>query len=256
MGIRMVATDLDRTLLRKDRTLSEYTVAVFRRCREKGLKIAFATSRPMSAVVNFDFCTRIAPDAATYHGGAAVYAGGVRVERNGIPPETVHRILSSAYREMGVKLAVEVDNKFYGNFVPLDMWPNIEVNLIDFDDLPMIPADKIVFTDLRPAVIESISRILPEGLYLETSEDKIGMIMNRNATKAKGVARIAEYFGIALSDIVAFGDDYNDIGMLRECGVGVAVANGIDEAKAAADEVCEDNDSDGVAKWLDKNILY
>ncbi|MFR6333535.1 MAG: HAD family hydrolase [Eisenbergiella sp.] len=51
------------------------------------------------------------------------------------------------------------------------------------------------------------------------------------------------------------GDDYNDIRMLRECGRGIAVENAISEVKEAADEICADNDRDGVAEWLERNIL-
>ena len=43
--------------------------------------------------------------------------------------------------------------------------------------------------------------------------------------------------------------------MLRDCGIGVAVANAIDEVKAVADHICDTNDNDGVAKWLEENVL-
>jgi hydroxymethylpyrimidine pyrophosphatase-like HAD family hydrolase len=52
-----------------------------------------------------------------------------------------------------------------------------------------------------------------------------------------------------------FGDDWNDIELLRECGVGGAVANAIDVCKAAADRICGDCDDDGVARWIEENIL-
>jgi hydroxymethylpyrimidine pyrophosphatase-like HAD family hydrolase len=52
------------------------------------------------------------------------------------------------------------------------------------------------------------------------------------------------------TEIAAFGDDINDMEMLQNCGVGVAMANGLDRVKAAADWVCDTNDQDGVAKWL------
>jgi hydroxymethylpyrimidine pyrophosphatase-like HAD family hydrolase len=55
--------------------------------------------------------------------------------------------------------------------------------------------------------------------------------------------------------VVAFGDDYNDVEMLSECGIGVAMGNAIDECKAVADHICGDCDDDGMAKWLEKNLL-
>ena len=61
--------------------------------------------------------------------------------------------------------------------------------------------------------------------------------------------------GIAVENIAAFGDDTNDIGMLRAAGIGVAMQNAISEVKAAADEICGECDEDGVAVWLEANAL-
>jgi len=58
-----------------------------------------------------------------------------------------------------------------------------------------------------------------------------------------------------MSEVIAFGDDNNDIEMLRECGTGVAVANAIDECKSSADHICGSCDDDGLAKWLEENVL-
>ena len=59
-----------------------------------------------------------------------------------------------------------------------------------------------------------------------------------------------------MSDIAAFGDDFNDIEILRNCGIGVAVANECEVAKSAADYVCGSNDEDGVARWIEKNMIF
>ena len=58
-----------------------------------------------------------------------------------------------------------------------------------------------------------------------------------------------------MSELAAFGDDSNDIEMLRECGAGVAVSNAIGEVRAIASRICDTNDNDGVAKWLEENVL-
>jgi len=54
---------------------------------------------------------------------------------------------------------------------------------------------------------------------------------------------------------VSFSDDYNDFDMIRECGIGVAVINALDEVKAVANYICDANENDGVAKWLEENVL-
>jgi hydroxymethylpyrimidine pyrophosphatase-like HAD family hydrolase len=97
--------------------------------------------------------------------------------------------------------------------------------------------------------------MLTNELYAIITENQLLMVMNKNARKQNAIKEIAKHFGLTLFEIAAFGDDYNDIEMLRECGFGVAVANAIDEVKAAANYVCGDCDNDGVAKWLEENLL-
>ena len=73
--------------------------------------------------------------------------------------------------------------------------------------------------------------------------------------KTTAVKALAETSGINLEDTVAFGDDQNDIEMLKLCGTGVAVANAIPEVQEAADEIMLSNDEDGVAEWLADHCL-
>ena len=87
------------------------------------------------------------------------------------------------------------------------------------------------------------------------NDGKQGLIMNRAATKWNAIQALSVHFNISTTNIAAFGDDYNDVEMLKNCVIGIAVANALDEAKMVADYVCESNDNDGVAKWLEKNVL-
>jgi len=69
------------------------------------------------------------------------------------------------------------------------------------------------------------------------------------------VKTLSEHFGINHSEVVAFGDDYNDVEMLSGCGVGVAMSNAIDECKAVTGYICGDCDDDGVAHWIIDHVL-
>ena len=96
---------------------------------------------------------------------------------------------------------------------------------------------------------------MDDGLHLKVARDGLGQIMHKDATKANAVAALARYWIIAQSEIVAFGDDLNDIDLLIYAGVGVAVANALDEVRAIAKYICDANENDGVAKWLEENVL-
>lgn len=75
------------------------------------------------------------------------------------------------------------------------------------------------------------------------------------AGKLQAIQALASSLGISLEETAAFGDDENDLDMLKACGKGIAVANALESVRAIADEVCEDNDSDGVALWLKENVI-
>lgn len=73
--------------------------------------------------------------------------------------------------------------------------------------------------------------------------------------KVQAIRELAKILNISLNEIVAFGDDKNDMEMLKMCGIGVAVDNAISDVKDIADSVTLSNDEDGVAQWLAKNVL-
>ena len=79
--------------------------------------------------------------------------------------------------------------------------------------------------------------------------------MNKNATKLNAIKQLSDLWNIDLSEMTAFGDDYNDIEMIKYCGVGVAMANAIAEVLEAADVITETNDNDGVAQYISKHVL-
>lgn len=252
--IRMIVTDLDRTLLRSDKSISEYSAGVLRRCQEQGIKVVFATARPMRTVKHF--FDNISFDAVILHNGAVIYIGDELFFNCGIEAATAKNILLSINKDRPeAALSVEIDDVFYANFDVSTIWNNTHAIQTDFTDLPDKPADKIIALVSSMEDIECFSNYLSDDLYIEMNEGKLGLIMHRSATKQNAVKALADHFGFSMNDIVAFGDDYNDLQMIRECGVGIAMENALDEIKAAADFVCDTNDNDGVAKWIKENVL-
>jgi Cof subfamily protein (haloacid dehalogenase superfamily) len=255
MSIKMIVTDLDGTLLRTEKTISDYTASVFFRCRDKGIKTVFATARPIRTVNSLNL--NIEKDATIYHNGAVITIADKIHRHIGIDPETRKRLIHDAATKFtDLRITVEIDDVLYANFDTKSVWADDTGVLTDFSDLPEIPADKIIFCTAENHIISEINKLLANDLYSVISENQILMVMKNKAQKLFAVKEIAEHYGISISDIVAFGDDYNDVDMLRECGVGVAVGNAINEAKVVADFISDTNDNDGVAKWLETNVLH
>ena len=74
-------------------------------------------------------------------------------------------------------------------------------------------------------------------------------------TKENAIRKITEVCVFGTESIIAFGDDYADIGMLQLCGTGVAMGNAIDEVKDKADVVIGSNDEDGIAVFIENEII-
>jgi len=253
-GVKMIVTDLDRTLLRTDKTISAYTARMLADCRTRGMLAAFATARPLRSARAF--VEQVTVDCQICHNGALAVMEGQKLFCHGITPSDVNSVMGQLLAMFEKpKLSVEIDDRLYANFAVDTAWNLTGAVRTDFSDLPRLPAEKIVIGLSGVGDAVRIAQMLPAHLYVQVSDGKLGLIMNRAATKWNAIADVAERLGIGVGEIVAFGDDLNDISMLRGCGVGVAVGNALDEVKAVADVVCGGNDDDGVAKWIEENLL-
>ena len=250
--IKIIVTDLDGTLLRTDLSISESTRNTLSVCRLKGIKVVYATGRETFAAdrvttgLNFD--GRIIMNGA-------VAAIDDTVVYNRLIPYNVARPLLIACDQYGLKTASQGNVTHYSNFIVSDEWPFItSFQIVDFSKHDK-DAEKLYMVVRNRDDILFIEKHLPKELYLSVGRDNLAMVMHREATKSNALAEMARFWGIAQPEIVAFGDDLNDIDMLTYAGVGVAVGNALDETKAASDYICDTNDADGVAKWLEENVL-
>lgn len=262
--IKMLVLDLDETLLRTDKTISSYTQEILKKSCGAGIRIVFATARPFRSIKHL--MDQTACSTAVYHNGAAVLLDGESAETSRIPARDTANILQTLQvKYADKKLAAEINDKIYANFDVITIWGKtqkereiLEASSIwtDFSDLPEADADKIIIEIDSEKEYEQIQSLLTPDLYGQLSDGKtLCLVMHRNATKLNAIKRIAERLGIARSEIAAFGDDYNDIEMIKYCGTGVAMGNAIEEVKQAADTVTATNNDDGVARYIEEHIL-
>lgn len=258
MGIKMIVTDLDGTLLHTDKTISAYTAQALARCRESGMKTVLATARSekSSERITNIFC----PDAIVSNGGALATQNGRILYRRVLSKEIANRLLRRCMNASGVGyITADTEKGYFVNY-PID--PN-DSGWLDYSHARQTDfadgMDGDVFKITVEIETENVAASIREGLgevnLLRFSGENWYRYAHKEATKWNAVQTAAKRLGICTKEIVAFGDDYNDVEMLRECGTGVAPENAVGEAKAAADFVCRSNDSDGVAKWLEENVL-
>ena len=97
--------------------------------------------------------------------------------------------------------------------------------------------------------------VLDVFVFLPFSDIPWYKLSKKGATKEKAITELCRHLNITASKIATFGDDFNDIGMLKLCGKGLAMENAITEVKESANKVCASNENDGVARWIEKNLL-
>lgn len=180
--MKAIITDLDRTLLHTDKSVSEYTVDILKKCHEKGILIMVATASPLRDVWIYN--DLIGFDAITATNGAVVSLSQ-NITEFGISCESGETILSKILIFPDVFLSIETSKGLYSN-----------------RDIPML-----------------------------------------------------SYYNTSPSDAVYFGDDNDDIEPIMNCGPGIAVSNAIPSVLEVAAQLTDSNDSDGVAKFIEKHIF-
>ena len=261
---RLVATDLDGTIVRSDGTISARTTAAITRLEERGVPFVMVTGRPPRWM---------APVAeATRHRGLAVCANGAllydlhteRVVRSWlIDARSAAEVVAALRREIpGVVFAVEkgpVDGTPGGFARERDYIPRWDVAEVVVEPLPSMLAGGAVKLLARQEGMGSDELLAAAQAVLgasveatHSSADGLLEISAPGISKASGLAAFAEERGVDAAEVVAFGDMPNDLPMLAWAGHSVAVANAHPDVLAAADEVTASNDDDGVAVVLDR----
>lgn len=252
-NIKMVVTDLDATLLRTDKTISEYTKTILTELHKQGILFAIATARPVYAVR--DILPWLTYDAAVFHNGGVIYKDDTKVASYGI--EHPHEIITSMFADNpSLHLTVAANDTLYANFDVKQIWPFTPyIFTEDFAELKDVIAEKLLVKASNHEEMEYYRRYINDDLYMQLSENVVAMIMNKKATKLNGIKKLTNIYGIDLDEVVTFGDDYSDIEMIKACGKGIAMENALDIVKESADDICMNNDEDGVARWIEKNLL-
>jgi len=250
----MIVTDLDDTLLRNDKSVSDHTVSVLARCRAAGIKIVFATARSSQSASKY--FKSFAPDVFIGYGGALMHAGGEVIKRFEIPADVSFRLINECLREPEIINVHAVNERAALMNCVETLDP--EASHYTYADLTVengMRYLKISLIALNPAVVSRIAENFPSLDVLRYSNENLYRFAAKEAVKWNAVKAAAEYYAIDTDDVVAFGDDVNDLEMIKNCGAGVAVANAVDAVKLAAKYICGSNERDGVAEWIATNVL-
>jgi Cof subfamily protein (haloacid dehalogenase superfamily) len=257
---RLVACDLDGTLLRSDGTLDERSRRALAGVERAGALLVLCTARP---------ARWMAPVAqATGHRGVAICANGAviwdlhsesAVEEWPLEPAVARQIVELLRAALpDAAWAVERTNGFGHEPAYKPIWPPPDGTVVDVvDALVSEPAVKLMLRHDGLSADELLERARDLVGHLaelthSSSADVLLEISAAGISKASALARLCEQHGVSSDDVLAFGDMPNDLPMLQWAGHSVAVANAHPDVLAAADEVTADNDHAGVARVLER----
>jgi Cof subfamily protein (haloacid dehalogenase superfamily) len=254
VAIEMIITDLDMTVLRTDKSISDFTRNVFKSCAENGIVTAIATARYYIGAERY--IDALNPHYEITTDGTMTYQNGKFLFGTGFDIDTTNDIVGEIKDiAPNLELTVATDKCVYWNSKNISESPVLYKAIYNDYASPLIEcAYKIVAELPDSSMADAISRKYDCKVISYRGEDRYGFI-HQSAGKIQAIRSLAQSVHIPLSEIAAFGDDLNDIEMLTECGYGVAVENALAEVKKASGYICESNDNDGVAKFIEKHVL-
>ena len=263
--MKLIGVDVDGTLLNSENKITPRTRQALIRAGEMGHKIVIVSGRPTSAVK--DLAKELEFDKfdgllANYNGGSITdYSSGKVLANHNIERKLALEILDKTrflniivpYKDM---ILSDKDHKFLQAESKL---LGLEAKIVsDIRDKLDFDPNKILFAAEIAKLEESI-QFLVENFGNVTSQVRSHRnyyeIMPKGLSKGNSLLEIAKLYNIDQADIIAFGDEMNDLTMIEVAGVGVAMANAVDEIKEIADYVTLSNDEDGIADYLEKFVL-
>ena len=260
--IKLVAVDLDDTVLNSEVRISEENKRIIRECIDKGVHVTFATGRMFRAAVNFARELDLKLPIITYQGALTKTLDEKEISHHVIEKEQAVALidfLKSFKMQLNVYmddyLYVEEMDEYGDNYVSMS---KIEHRVTRFPAGLTSSPTKILLAG-EPRRLDVIKKeaieIYGDKLTITKSKDYFLEFGNLKSKKSIALDDLARSLDIKREEIMAIGDGMNDLDMITYAGLGVAMENATDAVKEAADHITESNDQDGVARAIKKFIL-
>jgi len=265
MNIKLIAIDLDGTLLDSQLKLSAENEKAVKRASASGIKIVLASGRMIRAVLPVWKKLELDTPIIGYNG--AYIHDPVKnqvIYHKPVEAQVVCEVIDYAASEKA-HLNLYADDEFYVEAVNeytryySDRYKVPYVKVDDFRDIIHLGITKmLILTEAARALhlYDEISRIFDGRLYVTRSQERYIEMMNPEVSKGAAIRIIQEHFSMSKEETAAIGDALNDKELFKEAGLRVAVANAEEELKSAADRVIASNDEDGVALFLREAVIF
>ena len=252
---RLIVLDLDGTTLRNDKTVSQNTIETLLKVKERGHHILFATARPPRDAYKYVPIILRDNPIICYNGAAIISSEDLKIiYEKQITKKDVLKVLDVCEKYGYNQLSIEVNDTLYSNFDTTPFFGNAKNEIVDLREMNYDSAFKVIICSDK-LINEEILNKFPNTVKGTITDKKIlCQIMNSESSKWIAITSLSKKMNIAEKDIIAFGDDTNDLEMLKFAGIGVAMENSEKTVKEIADYVTDTNQNDGVAKFLQEKL--
>lgn len=261
--IKLIALDLDNTLLEKDLTIAKDTTFLLRKCAEKGITIVIATGRLYYSAAKYAKEIGPATKILCYNGCLVTEADGAPIFKAELKPEMMRKVADFAkkhglYSQFYLDHKILVEKVTEGTTIDPDLANTEAVEVGSFDHYDFSPSPKAMIvakSEDVPMYLKMLKEELGTDAYIAQSQPYLIEIMPKGINKAHSLELLCEDLGITKEEVMACGDNTNDAEMVIWAGMGVAVANAVDALKEVAEYVCNEERSYGVAEAIKKFCL-
>lgn len=268
--IKLIALDLDGTLLNSEKNISEVNKEAIRKAKEKGVKIVLCTGRPLLGIERYLEELNLLEEgdySITYNGGL--------VQKNNTGEILLEKTLSleniNELHQMGFDLGIPMNmidlecvyepeypegrESLYQKLQSANL-PFLERNITEFSAGHTF--NKVVYCtapDILEEAINNIPAAMKERYSMMRSRPVLYEVMHPEVNKGKGIESLCQLLGFTKENVMACGDEENDLAMLTYAGLPVAMENASESVKEFATFISKTNDEDGVAHAINKFVL-
>lgn len=268
MAYEILILDIDGTLTNSKKEVSPKTLDALIRAQEEGIKVVIASGRPTAGINKIAKTIKLDEYGGyvlSYNGAKITnFQTGEVVYNETLPEEMIPSIYEEAIDSHVGIITYEGNDAIAGNGI--DKYNELEARINgiglrevkDFPNYITFPINKCLLTG-EPEHMAEVEQKMKErfGNFLNIfrSEPFFVEVMPQNIDKAYSLGKLLKHLDLERSQMIACGDGFNDLSMIKYAGLGVAMANAQEVVKQAADYITLSNDEDGVAKVIDKFML-
>lgn len=274
MSYRLIALDLDMTLLNEEKRISEKNKYAVKMAKEKGLHIVLCSGRILKGVMHYARVLNLSDEVVIACNGAIVrdlkknsdifYAG--MKNKSSLEVADICKKNNIYYHyycgDTMVAQKLDYSSKFYFE-KNKELPPDERINIIIDDSFTRVKEcgdliTKFVIVDNDIEKVDYVRKLIEENVEeIETTKSDINIleVMRKGVNKKKALEFVCSYLKIKKDEVIAIGDNENDIEMIRFASVGIAMGNAIDELKDIANFITDTFENDGVAKAIHKFVL-